>query len=83
MYFHAHAKRRLLSDHVVNGVLLSPRELECLEWSCQGKSAADIGTILDISQRTVAFPRDNARAKPGVRTINQAIACLAEAKPRK
>ncbi|WP_456640510.1 helix-turn-helix transcriptional regulator [Bradyrhizobium sp. USDA 10063] len=83
MYFHAHARRTLRSDRLVGGVVLSPRELECLEWSSRGKSAWDIGTILGISRRTAAFHLDNARAKLGVRTLGQAIVRLAESKPRK
>ena len=39
MYFHAHARRRLSTNRVIGGVALSPRELECLEWAAQGKSA--------------------------------------------
>ncbi|WP_275199668.1 helix-turn-helix transcriptional regulator [Bradyrhizobium sp. CSA207] len=64
-------------------MLLSPGELECLQWSSQGKSAGDIGIILGISPRTVAFHRDTARAKLGSRIIHQAIACLAESKSRR
>jgi hypothetical protein len=43
MYFHAHARRRLSINRVIDGVALSPRELECLEWAAQGKSAWEIG----------------------------------------
>ncbi|MGY4362939.1 LuxR family transcriptional activator of conjugal transfer of Ti plasmids [Bradyrhizobium sp. i1.3.1] len=83
MFFHAHARRMLGSDRVVDGVLLSPRELECLEWSSCGKSAWEIGNILGISRRTAAFHLDNARAKLGVRTVRQAVVRLAESKSRK
>lgn len=80
MYFHAHARRRLSINRVIDGVALSPRELECLEWAAQGKSAWEIGRLLNISRRTAAFHLDNARAKFGVRTICQAVAKLAAAK---
>jgi LuxR family transcriptional activator of conjugal transfer of Ti plasmids len=33
MYFHAHARRKLAPDRVVDGVPLSPRELDCLGWA--------------------------------------------------
>lgn len=33
MYFHAHARRELAPEHIVDGVSLSPRELEFLEWA--------------------------------------------------
>jgi LuxR family transcriptional regulator, activator of conjugal transfer of Ti plasmids len=81
MYFHAHARRRLTPNRVVDGVALSPRELECLEWAVQGKSAWEIGRLLNISRRTAAFHLDNAKTKFGVRTICQAVAKLAAAKP--
>lgn len=80
MYFHAHARRRLTPNRVVDGVALSPRELECLEWAAQGKSAWEIGRLLSISRRTAAFHLDNAKTKFGVRTICQAVAKLAAAK---
>ncbi|MET4236057.1 LuxR family transcriptional activator of conjugal transfer of Ti plasmids [Bradyrhizobium sp. LA6.10] len=83
MYFHAHARRTLGSDRVVDGILLSPREFECLEWSSRGKSAWEIGTILGISRRTAAFHLDNARAKLGVRTTRQAVVRLVESKSRR
>lgn len=77
MYFHMHARRRLAPDRVVDGVALSPRELECLEWAARGKSAWEIGRLLSISRRTAAFHLDNAKTKLGVRTISQAVAKLA------
>lgn len=80
MYFHAHARRKLSPEHIVDGVSLSPRELECLQWAAQGKSAWDIGLLLNISRRTAAFHLDNAKTKFGVRTICQAVAKLAACK---
>ncbi|MGY4183129.1 LuxR family transcriptional activator of conjugal transfer of Ti plasmids [Bradyrhizobium sp. USDA 4518] len=83
MFFHAHARRLWATDRVVGGVMLSPREFECLEWSCRGKSAGEIGIILGISQRTAGFHLDNARAKLGVRSLRQAVALLVESKSRR
>ncbi|MGY8639162.1 helix-turn-helix transcriptional regulator [Bradyrhizobium sp. 14AA] len=80
MFFHAHAKGMLEADCTVGGVPLSPRELECLEWSARGKSAWEIGKILGISP---GFHRDNARAKLGVRTVRQAVVRLVQAKSRR
>jgi LuxR family transcriptional regulator, activator of conjugal transfer of Ti plasmids len=80
MYFHASVRRKLRSDRVVDGVSLSPREFQCLEWSAAGKSAWEIGRILGISRRTAAFHLDNARAKLGVSSLHQAIARLASSK---
>ena len=33
-------------------IKLSPRELECLKWSAAGKSAAEIGIILSLSENS-------------------------------
>jgi len=80
LYFHAHARRRLVLDRMVDGVMLSPREHEVLEWAAKGKSAWDIGRILGISRRTAAFHLENAKAKLGVHSICQAVARFATAK---
>jgi LuxR family transcriptional activator of conjugal transfer of Ti plasmids len=80
MYFHANVRRKLRSDRIVDGIALSPRELECLEWSAAGKSAWEIGCILGISRRTVAFHLDNTKAKLGVFSLHQAIARLSSSR---
>lgn len=81
MYFHAHARRKLAPHRAVDGVVLSPREFECLEWAAQGKSAWEIGRILGISRRTAAFHLENAKAKLGVRSTCQAVARMAASNP--
>ncbi|HTR01304.1 MAG TPA: helix-turn-helix transcriptional regulator, partial [Candidatus Acidoferrum sp.] len=53
---------------------LSERELECLLWSAEGKTAEEIATILSISTATVAFHLKNAIQKLNVTNRNQAIA---------
>lgn len=80
--FHAHARHKLIPNRVVDGVPLSPREFECLEWSARGKTAWEIGRILGISRRTAAFHLDNARERLGVSSIRQAIARLIESRSR-
>ena len=52
----------------------APREIECLKWAAQGKSAWETGRIHGISRHTVAFYLDNAKAKLGVRSTVQAVA---------
>jgi DNA-binding CsgD family transcriptional regulator len=83
LYFHAHARRKLGSGRMVDGVALSPREYECLEWSAAGKSTWEIGSILGIARRTVTFHLENAKAKLGISSLHQAIARLAASKNRK
>lgn len=80
MHFHAYAHRRLCSDHVIGGVALSPRELECLVWAARGKSAWEIGKIVNISRSTATFHLKNAKNKFGVRTVCQAVAHFAAAR---
>lgn len=72
--FHAHARRKV-SGHA-GSPLLSPRERECLHWAAEGKSCWEIGRILDISRRTVAFHLENAKAKLGVKTSVQAAVAM-------
>jgi LuxR family transcriptional regulator, activator of conjugal transfer of Ti plasmids len=73
--FHAHVRNR----HEAAGRLatLTPRERECLHWAMEGKSAGEIGGILGVSRRTVAFHLDNAKAKLGVWTVAHAVALFA------
>ena len=53
--------------------LISARQLQCLAWAQEGKSAGDIGQILGISGRTVEGHLSRACAALGVRTRVQAV----------
>ena len=53
---------------------LSARQIECLKWTREGKSAADIGGILGISRFTVQEHLAEACNRLGVRTKVQALA---------
>lgn len=55
---------------------LTPRELEVMRLSSQGKSSKEIGEVLQISMRTVNAHVEHAIAKLGVRNRIQAIAEL-------
>jgi len=46
-------------------VRLSEREIEALRWTAEGKTAAEIATIMCIAERTVNFHLNNAVAKLG------------------
>ncbi|EHK54836.1 LuxR family transcriptional regulator [Mesorhizobium alhagi CCNWXJ12-2] len=80
--FHIYVRRKLSGNGMVDGVLLTPREYECLQWAARGKSAWDIAGILGIKPRTAAFHLDNAKKKLGVRTITQAAVRLADSRSR-
>ncbi len=77
MYFHAHVRRTTMTTTLIDGSALSPREIECLKWAAEGKSAWDTGQIMGISRYTVAFHLENAKVKLGVRSTIQAVARLA------
>jgi DNA-binding CsgD family transcriptional regulator len=64
MYFHAHARRKLIPDRVVDGATLSPREFQCLEWAAQGKTARETARIIGISRHTVATYLDRRMRLP-------------------
>jgi DNA-binding NarL/FixJ family response regulator len=53
--------------------VLSVRQLECLYWAQEGKSATDIGQLVGISGRTVERHLFNACRALGVRTRVQAV----------
>lgn len=53
---------------------LTSREIECLTWATEGKSAWEIAHILGCSERTVTFHLNNATAKLKCTNRYQAIA---------
>jgi DNA-binding CsgD family transcriptional regulator len=59
---------QLLHTHVINGaaIALTHREVEILKWCAAGKTAAEIGTILNLKCRTVNFHVGRAVHKMGV-----------------
>jgi len=79
--FHIHARRVFSKATIIDGVTLTKRELECLQWAARGKSAGDTAEILGIKRRTVSFHLENVRRKFEVRTVAQAIAILAVSRP--
>ena len=52
---------------------LTPREIDCLRWTARGKTAWEIGKILDISERTVRFHLNNVMQKLDVTSKYQAV----------
>lgn len=80
MLFHRQIRCIASTERQIGDVALTSREFECLEWASHGKSAWEIGRILNISRCTAAFHLANAKKKIGVRTINQAIAKFATAR---
>lgn len=52
---------------------LSPRELECLRWTMEGKTAWETGQILGITERTAVLHINNAMHKLGCVNKHQAV----------
>ena len=75
-----HALHAVLGEHHLNALCppqpkMSERELEVLKWSAAGKTAADVASILSLSQSTVNFhirsviTKTNAANKAGAIAI--------------
>jgi LuxR family quorum sensing-dependent transcriptional regulator len=60
--------------------LLSPREREVLKWAAMGKTADEIGDILNISTPTVRKHLQNARQSYGVSSTLAAVALALQRK---
>jgi len=52
---------------------LTPRELEALRWTMDGKTAWEVGAVLGISERTAVMHVNNAMHKLGCATKHQAV----------
>lgn len=63
----------LPKQHHVDTPKLTPREVECLQWTMEGKTAWEVGSILSISERTAVLHVNNAMHKLGCSTKHQAV----------
>lgn len=66
--------RRLLDPRPAAPALLTPREREVIAWASQGKSAWEIGEILNITQRTAEEHLATAARKLGAVNRTHAVA---------
>jgi len=73
----AHEMHRMaLAEIYVDGETLpqlSPREIECLKWTAEGKAHTDIAIILNLSEHTVRGYLKDARRKLDCITLAQAV----------
>lgn len=60
-------------EALVDAPNLTPRELEVLRWTMEGKTAWEVGSILGISERTAALHIQNAMRKLGSVNKHQAV----------
>lgn len=72
---HALASQRLtVAEPFPSTVHLSPREIEVLRWSAEGKTASEVGRILCLSERTVNFHVNSCMRKLNVSNKISAVA---------
>nr|WP_246529271.1 helix-turn-helix transcriptional regulator [Microvirga zambiensis] len=74
MYAFERARELLEPNPHVGSGLLTPREREALIWAAAGKSAADTGEILGITERTVTAHIASACQKLDAVNKTQAVA---------
>jgi DNA-binding CsgD family transcriptional regulator len=73
-YFHSWALNAEGEELAEVAPKLSVREKDCLRWRASGKSDWEISQILSISERTVKFHLESARAKLGATNTLHAVA---------
>lgn len=56
-----------------NDLPLSPRELHCVAWAAMGKTKAETGSMLGISEKTVRFYLERVREKLNATNITHAV----------
>lgn len=61
------------AEKLVETPSLTPRELEALRWTMEGKTAWEVGSILGISERTAVLHIQNAMRKLGSVNKHQAV----------
>lgn len=62
---HIELSKRLLRFRTDDDVSLTPRQIEVLRWTADGKSCAQVAEILGLSEHTVHFHVKNAIARLG------------------
>jgi DNA-binding CsgD family transcriptional regulator len=69
------AAQRVLLPAVVQSEMpaLTPRELETLRWTMEGKTAWEVGAVLGITERTAVLHINNAMHKLGCVSKHQAV----------
>lgn len=69
------AAQRVLAPAAASGdrPALTPRELEALRWTMEGKTAWELGAILGISERTAVLHVNNAMHKLQCTSKHQAV----------
>lgn len=61
------------SSPELGAVSLTPREIEALRWTMEGKTAWEVGAVLGITERTAVLHVNNAMHKLGCVNKHQAV----------
>lgn len=83
VHFHGRVQDFTTPGLMSDGISLSMRQVQCLEWTFRGKTIGEIAQILSITRATAAYHLDCARKKFGVRTVAQALAAYVILKERR
>jgi DNA-binding CsgD family transcriptional regulator len=62
-----------ISAKTTEGPSLTPRELEALRWTMEGKTAWEVGAIMNIAERTAVLHLQNSMRKLGCVNKHQAV----------
>lgn len=73
-YLHLACQPHILAHKLQRGLRLSPRENECLCWAACGKTAWEVGRLLEISEHTAIYHLRNAGLKLGAISRQQGVA---------
>jgi DNA-binding CsgD family transcriptional regulator len=68
------AVRRLVFSNAVGPLDISEREIACLRWCAQGKTAWETGQIMALSEWTVVYHLERVKKKLGVCRKREAVA---------
>lgn len=71
--YEAAARLLIPAESVEPPPSLTPREIECLRWTMEGKTAWEVGSILGISERTAVLHVNNAAHKLNCASKHQAV----------
>jgi LuxR family transcriptional activator of bioluminescence operon len=72
--FQRYLQLEMSTDGSTDKSSLTKRELECLFWACEGKTAWEISQIVGVSERTVLFHLNNSTSKLGAVNRQHAVA---------
>ena len=75
--FHKHVRRLVAPGYSVDGIALSLRQVQCLEWIATGKAIAEVASLLGTKRSTAKYHLEVVRNKLNVRNSAQAVAALA------